>query len=343
MSIFKPAERSQTKLRLALTGPAGSGKTLSALKIARGLVGPTGRIAVIDTENGSASYYAGEYKFDTAQLAPPYTIKSYIEAIRAATEAGYDCLVVDSLSHAWSGEGGVLQRKEAMDARGGNGFTNWAKMTPEQNQLVNAVLLSKTNIICTMRSKTEYSLEKNDRGKTEPKKIGLAPVQREGFDYEFDILLDIDVDTHTAKSSKDRTGIFAGLAPFMVTETAGAAIAKWQSSGAPMSPQPIAHVAMKEKEAPHGDFKEATPAAKPAQKSEPPKPLPHQTKEWFEVGTEIRAAMNEMGWKAENLSEYAREIYKKDVSMLTFEELKQVLFHIVNLPTPEQFQSDSRE
>jgi DNA polymerase III delta prime subunit len=235
MSLFTKATRTQTKLRLALTGPAGSGKTLSALKLARGLVGPNGKIAVIDTENGSASYYSGQYDFDAAQMSPPYLISKYTGAITEAAKEGYDVVIVDSLSHAWSGEGGILQKKEQMDSRGGNSFANWGKLTPEQNALVNAVLHSTTNIICTMRSKTEYSLEKDDKGKATPKKLGLAPVQRDGFEYEFDIVLDVDLDTHTAKASKDRTGIFAEHI-FKVEERHGKMIADWQNGGTPPEP-----------------------------------------------------------------------------------------------------------
>lgn len=236
-SAFRKAERGQTKLRMAITGPAGSGKTLGALMIARGLVGPKGRIAVIDTENASASYYSDRIEFDTLQLSPPYLVSKYVDAMHAAELEKCDVVIVDSISHAWSGEGGVLQRKEQLDSRGGNSFANWGKMTPEQNALVNMVLNSKTNIICTMRSKMEYALEKDDKGKATPKKLGLAPVQRDGFEYEFDVVLDIDLDTHTAKASKDRTGVFSEKI-FQITENAGAAIAKWQSSGKAVEAMP---------------------------------------------------------------------------------------------------------
>lgn len=342
--MFKPAARAQTKLRMAITGPAGSGKTLSALKIARGLVGPNGKIALIDTENGSASYYAGEHVFDAAQLAPPYLIANYVDAIKQGTEAGYDCLIVDSLSHAWAGEGGLLQRKEALDQNPkSNSFTNWGKFTPEQNKLVNAVLLSKTNIICTMRSKTEYALSKNDSGKQVPQKMGLAPVQREGFDYEFDIVLDIDVDTHAAKASKDRTGIFAKLDPFLVNERAGETIAKWQSSGTPMAPQET-KPAEKKADAPHGDFKEAPLTEKKEElKAEAPKRPPNQTPEWLAVGEEIKAAVVEYRWTWDGVNIYVRQSYKKSVAELNLEEMKQLLYHIINPVDPNGFENDSRE
>lgn len=235
--LFQKAQRSQTKLRMAITGPAGAGKTLGALLIARGLVGEKGKIALVDTENASASYYSEKKEvggFDTAAMHPPYEIKKYVMAINAAAEAGYDCIIIDSLTHAWSGEGGILQKKEQMDARGGNSFANWGKLTPEQNALVNAVLHSKTNIICTMRSKMEYALEKDDKGKATPRKLGLAPQQRDGFEYEFDVVLDVDLDSHTAKASKDRLGLFEEHI-FKITPKVGEAIGKWQLEGKALS------------------------------------------------------------------------------------------------------------
>lgn len=229
MSLFKKASQTNTKLRLAITGPSGSGKTYGALLIAKGLVGPKGKIAVIDTENNSASYYADRFDFDTAAMNPPYTIDKYIKAITEASESGYDCIIVDSLSHAWAGEGGLLQQKENLDIQNpkSNTYTNWAKMTPQQNKLVSAVLHSPINIICTMRSKTEYVLTKNDMGKMAPQKIGLTPVQRDGFEYEFDVFIDIDLETQMSMASKDRLGLFPKTA-FKITDKVGEAVRKWQ-------------------------------------------------------------------------------------------------------------------
>lgn len=238
MSMFKKAEKSQVKLRIALTGPAGSGKTLGALLLAKGIA-QGGKIAVIDTENGTASLYADNAKwgvdFDVLELSPPYEIKFYLEALEAASKGEFAVVIVDSLSHAWAGEGGILQRKEAVDSRGGNSFTNWAKFTPEQNKLVNAVLHSKTNIICTMRSKTDYAMVDRN-GKQVPQKMGLAPIQREGFDYEFDVVLDVDVATHTAQASKDRTDLFTGKT-FQISEQTGKELLAWQKAGKAIAPK----------------------------------------------------------------------------------------------------------
>lgn len=228
--MFKPATRSTAKIKMALTGPSGSGKTLSALKLAAGLV-PGGRIAVVDTENDSAALYSGDkYKFDTAVMHAPFQTEKYIQAIKAAEEAGYDVLIIDSLSHAWSGEGGLLWQKEQLDARGGNSYTNWAKITPKQEAFTTAILQANIHIIATMRSKQDYVLQDNGKGKQAPIKVGLAPVQREGLEYEFTIVLDIAMN-HEAQASKDRTGLFSGRL-FKVTEEDGALIAKWLGGAA---------------------------------------------------------------------------------------------------------------
>lgn len=230
MSLFKKASRTNTKLRMAITGPSGCGKTYGALLIAKGLVGPEGKIALIDTENSSASYYADKFNFDTAAMNPPYTIDKYIKAITEAQELGYDCIIVDSLSHAWNGEGGILQQKETLDQRpNSNSYTNWGKLTPQQNKLVSTVLHAPTNIICTMRAKTEYILTQNEKGKLAPQKVGLTPIQRDGFEYEFDVFVDIDLETQHATASKDRLSLFPKT-PFLITENAGAAVRKWQLS-----------------------------------------------------------------------------------------------------------------
>lgn len=206
---------------------------MSALLIARGLIGATGKIAVVDTENGTAALYVnrpGIGKFDIAKMSAPFLVKKYLSAIDIASER-FDCLIIDSLSHAWAGEGGVLQRKEQLDMKpGSNHFTNWAKMTPEQNGLINAVLHTKIHLIATMRSKTEYVVSKNDKGKDAPQKVGLAPVQRDGFEYEFDICLEMQMD-HTCTASKDRSSLFPEDRIFKPTNKTGEEIAKWLAEG----------------------------------------------------------------------------------------------------------------
>jgi len=233
---FQKAERRQKKLKLAIMGPSGSGKTRSALHIAKGL---GGKIAVLDTENKSASLYAGQKwapDFDISEMDPPYETSKYIEAIKAAEKAGYATLIIDSASHQWAGDGGLLQKKEQLDIRGGNSYTNWAKMTPEHEKFKSAILLANINIIITLRSKQDYAMMTNDKGKTEVKKLGMAPIQRDALEYEFDLVFDLDM-SHQAGASKDRTGLFDGKF-FVITDEIGRTLMNWMNDGSERITQP---------------------------------------------------------------------------------------------------------
>ncbi len=220
--MFRPAQRSAAKLRLALCGPSGSGKTYSALRIASGL---GGRIALIDTERGSGELYAGLCAYDVAQLTPPFTPARYIEGIHAAEKAGYDIVIIDSLSHAWSGPGGVLEMQDQAAKALKNSFAAWREITPEHNRLVDTLLQTNLHLIVTMRTKTAYEVQQ-DGGKTKVVKVGLAPVQREGLEYEFTVVLDLSLDGHVASSTKDRTGLFDGQ-HFVPDEDVGLRLGGW--------------------------------------------------------------------------------------------------------------------
>jgi len=202
--MFKPATRKQLRLRMTIDGPSGSGKTYTALRFAFGLVELDKRVAVIDTEHRAASKYKGlapdgvPWDFDVCELEY-FSPSTYASAIEEAGSAGYDVLIVDSLSHAWEGTGGALDQ---VDQKGGNKFTAWKDVTPMHRSMVEAILSSPCHVITTMRSKMEYVLEE-DKGKMVPKKIGLAPIQRAGMEYEFDVIIDLDI-THQAKVSKSR-------------------------------------------------------------------------------------------------------------------------------------------
>lgn len=225
---FQRAERKKAKARIGLCGPAGSGKTFSALKLAFGLGGKT---AVIDTEHGSAELYSNLGEYDVATLRPPYEVKKYLDLIHEAEAAGYDNIIIDSLSHAWAGEGGLLDMQGKLaDSGRGNGYTAWRQVTPLHNALIDAMLSSPCHIIATMRSKTEYVLETNSKGKQEPRKVGMAPVQREGMDYEFTLVFEISQANHTASTSKDRTDLFNGFCE-VLSEDHGKKIADWLNDG----------------------------------------------------------------------------------------------------------------
>lgn len=264
MAGFRKAERRKAKLRLGLVGPAGSGKTYGALLIAMGL---GGKIALIDTENGSGDLYAHLGNYDVCTLDAPYTVQKYLTAIDEAERAGYDVLIIDSLSHAWAGEGGLLdQQGKIADSGRGNSYTAWRQVTPWHNKLVEAMLTSKCHIIATMRAKTEYVQEKNDKGKTEIKKVGMAPVQRDGMDYEFGVVFDLDVN-HNATVSKDRTSLFDGQI-FRPSQKTGEALKNWLESGIEppaftQTPPPVEY-ALNTPASPSGTAQgEATPPQKP--------------------------------------------------------------------------------
>lgn len=227
---FQKATKKQAKLRMALNGPSGSGKTFSALSIAKGL---GGKIAVIDTEHASASKYADRFDFDTDCLTN-YAPKNYIKAIHEAEAAGYSVIIIDSLTHAWNGTGGVLEIVDAAASRArGNTYAGWKEGTPEQNALVEAILQSPCHIIATMRAKTEYALEKDERtGKTAPRKIGMAPVQRDGMEYEFDVSAFLDVEHHLC-IDKTRCPDLAGKVIKFPGEELGKQLAAWLSDGEP--------------------------------------------------------------------------------------------------------------
>jgi AAA domain len=238
MIEFKKAERKQVKLKLAITGPSGSGKTFSALKIAQGLAEGK-KIALIDTENGSGSLYAdhlGMPIYDVMEMNAPFTSMKYLEAIQHAVKMGYEILVIDSITHQWAGEGGILDRleKEKQAKPGTNSYTMWSRYTPEHEKFKQGYLEAPIHIIATMRSKQDYVMEMNEKGKQAPKKVGLAPVQREGAEYEFTTVFDMSM-THYASVSKDRTGLFKTDHPFIPSESTGQEILKWLLSGKDMA------------------------------------------------------------------------------------------------------------
>ena len=219
---FTKAERNDSFIKLALTGCSGSGKTFSGLKLARGLVGPTGKIAVIDTENGSAKLYSNLTEFFHLDLTPPFEHTKFIGAIKEAEQAGFDAVVIDSLSALWNW---VLDFKSDLDRKGGNSFTNWNTAGKIFNEALQVILQSKIHVIVCMRSKQEYILETNAKGKEVPKKVGTAPVMRDGIEYEFSTVLEIGMD-HNATPSKDRTGLFVDRT-FRIEEQTGELIAGW--------------------------------------------------------------------------------------------------------------------
>lgn len=238
---FSKATKHEAKLRLALAGPSGSGKTYTALEIATHLGSP---IALVDTERGSASKYADLFNFDVLEL-DSFHPERYIEAIHEAEEAGYAVLILDSLSHAWVGKDGALELRDkvakrlAAAYRSGkeDSFAAWREVTPIHNSLVDAMVQSRLHLIVTMRTKTEYIVETKD-GKTAPRKIGLAPIQRDGLEYEFDVFADLDQD-NTLIVHKTRCPALAGGVFSKAGKEVADILNTWlQGEAVPSSPAP---------------------------------------------------------------------------------------------------------
>lgn len=228
---FQRATKKQAKLRMALIGPSGSGKTYSALAIASHL---GRRVALIDTERGSASKYADEFEFDVLEL-DSFHPQRYIDGIREAEQAGYDVLIIDSLSHAWAGKDGALELvdRAAKRSQSNNTFGAWREVTPLHNALVDTMLQAKCHVIVTMRAKTEYVQERDEKtGRTVIRKVGLQPVQRDGLEYEFDVVGDMDADNNLIVT-KSRCKALNGAVFSKPGKDVADILRAWLSDGAP--------------------------------------------------------------------------------------------------------------
>ena len=237
--MFKKAERKQSRLRLCISGPSGAGKTEGALTIATSLKGG-GKIAVIDTENGSASLYADRFEFDVLNLEPPYNPQRFVEAIKDASDSGYTVIIIDSATHEWDGEGGCLDMNE-QTARAkfkGNTWSAWSDTTKEHQKFINAIVHSNSHIICTARSKTETAQE----GKR-IMRLGTKLVQRDNFEYEFTVALDLIHDCHIATAIKDRTSIFSSRQPEPITAETGDLLLNWLNSGKSLNDSLLSYIA----------------------------------------------------------------------------------------------------
>ena len=220
---LRKSSKKQAKMKLALAGCSGSGKTFSSLLLAYGMTNDWSKIAVIDTENGSADLYAHLGNYNVLNLKSAFTPESYIKAIEICEDAGMEVIIIDSISHCWEY---LLELHSQMQ---GNSFTNWGKITPRQNAFTQKILSSNCHIISTLRTKQDYVLnEKN--GRLVPEKVGLKTIMRDGIDYEFTIVLDVDM-KHFAKASKDRTNLFMDKPEFVITPNTGKAILNWCNEG----------------------------------------------------------------------------------------------------------------
>jgi hypothetical protein len=234
MSDFtlRRAEKKKSRLRIGLSGTSGSGKTYSALLLAYGLVGDWTKIAIIDSENGSADLYSHLGDYLVLPITAPFSPERYISAIHTCEDAGMQAIIIDSASHEWEGKGGCLEINEqlAQTKFKGNTWSAWSQTTPRHQKFLEAMLTSPAHIITTARAKQDTV---QVEGKV--KKVGVKEIQREGYEYELTLNFNIDRDNHLATASKDRTGLFINADPFVVTVDTGKQLRDWAESGAPMA------------------------------------------------------------------------------------------------------------
>lgn len=241
--IPKKARREKQKAVIGYIGPSGSGKTVSALLTAYGMMKEAypeaseeevwEKIGVADTEHGRSLLYANETfgesrvgEFLHIDFEPPYSTARYNEAVQALKNAGCEVVIIDSLSHNWQGEGGIIETHANMS---GNSFQNWGKLSTETTDLIKTLTRNNVHILCTLRTKTEYVIEPNDKGKSAPRKIGTKPMQKDELEYEFMINFNIGID-HIAETTKDNTRLFEGSTS-VIGEAAGRKLYKWLELG----------------------------------------------------------------------------------------------------------------
>jgi len=225
---LRQATRTKAKIRLGLSAVSGGGKTYSAILIAKGLTkGNLSKVAIIDTENGSADLYAHLGPYNVLTLKAPYTPERYIECIKTCEEADMEVIIIDSITHEWNGKGGILEIHSSMT---GNSFTNWSSLTPRHQKFIDAILQSNCHVITTVRRKQDYEMTKDSNGKTRVEKAGLKEETREGFEYELTANLELDM-KHNAVALKDRTGLFMDKPQFTPSYETGQILLNWCELG----------------------------------------------------------------------------------------------------------------
>jgi len=233
---FVKAERQAMKARIVLVGPSGAGKTKSALLLAFGLVGHNGKVGLLDTSNGLAKIQSELGNFFILGMHAPFTTGKYVSVVDLAEEEGFDVLIIDSMSPAWAGVGGILEQVDKLSSKG-NKSDAWSTVQPLHYELIDRLLNSKMHIIITLKAKTEY-LVSDQNGRFIPKKVGLAPIQREGLDYDFHVTFDLDQTGHVALATTDHTGLFDGFAD-VLTEADGEKLGFWLESGTSAAATPV--------------------------------------------------------------------------------------------------------
>lgn len=234
---FVKATKDESKLKLAIEGPSGSGKTLTALLIGQAMCSGPGKLALVDTENKSASKYCEIVPFAADAISGDFHPRYYISKIKEATEAGFEVLVIDSLSHAWFGPGGILELTDKATGTGGNKFGGWKTTTPIQTELSQAIIQADIHIIGTMRTHAEWVLEENAAGKKVPRKVGTKVVQRQDLDYEFDVVGRLD-DSHDMTIVKTRCSDLDGKSFHRPGKDVAEILLRWLKGEKPVPPAP---------------------------------------------------------------------------------------------------------
>lgn len=228
---LRRAERKKVKLKMGIAGPTGSGKTYSALLLARGLTDDWDKIAVIDTENGSADLYSHLGSYGVLPLSPPFEPEKYAKALAVCVKEGAEVVIIDSMSQEWAGDGGVLDYQSKLGGR----FQDWAKATPRHRAFIDAILQAPVHVICCSRVKTEWAIEQNEKGRATPQKLGLKVEQRDGIEYEYTVSWRL-AHGNMASCDKDRTGLFHGKADFKITTETGKELRSWADAGIEVKP-----------------------------------------------------------------------------------------------------------
>lgn len=303
-TLLRKATRQQAKLRVGLSGPSGGGKTYSGLLIAKGLASDMSKVAVIDTENGSADLYTQLGDYNVLPLKAPYTPERYIAAINECVKAGMEVIMIDSTSHEWDGKGGCLEINELLGQTKfkGNNWAAWSETTPRHQKFIEAITTCPCHVITTARSKTD-TIQTEDK---KIKKVGLKEIQREGFEYELTLNFNIDRDRHLAIASKDRTGMFIDLDPFLISEETGKQLLQWANSG--VAPLPVADIPADKVPAPERPAVATTTTT-------PPKPPKQQ------VPTKQKIAVLLKNLLGADVATYPPEFIKARVKMWTDLEL----------------------
>lgn len=230
---LKKAQKKKVKLKIGFSGPSGFGKTYSALLMAYGVTGDWSKIAVIDSENESASLYSDLGEYNVFNLNPPYTPESYMSAINECVAAGMEVAIIDSITHEWNGAGGCLEIADAIAQASAskNSYIAWGKVTPRHRKFIDTILQSPIHIFTTVRRKQDYEMSKDSSGRTKIQKVGTKEETRDGFEYELTTNFEFQSDKHYVTASKDRTGIYADSDPFIITIDTGKKLKEWANNG----------------------------------------------------------------------------------------------------------------